>query len=160
METTFREAGPADAAEIVRLIALVAAENMWIRTQVPFEVVAREERMTIALTAGTMVSFIAHVDAAPAGELTLIFREDRVALGMVIVAEHRRRGIGRALLLLAFAKVRERAVSRIDLAVYAHNHGAIELYRSQGFLECGPPTPEERADGQRWEAIPMSVELR
>jgi hypothetical protein len=46
MNPTYREARPEEAGEIVRLIAAVAAENQWIRTEVPFDLADRARRMT------------------------------------------------------------------------------------------------------------------
>jgi ribosomal protein S18 acetylase RimI-like enzyme len=159
MQPNFREAGTGDTGDIVRLIALVAAENQWIRTELPFDQAERERRMVTAMQAGNMVSFVVETDAGIVGELTLLFREERAALAMVVTAPYRRQGIGRALMSLAIAKVRERAVPRIELAVYSHNRAAIALYRSLGFVDSGPAVAEERSDGQRWEAIPMTKEI-
>jgi len=159
MEPNIREAVPEDAGDIVRLLAGVAAENMWIRTELPFDEAERERRMMVAMKAGDMVSFVARTDTTTVGEVTLRFREDRAALAMVVAAAHRGRGLGRALMAFAVAKARERGASRIDLAVYSHNLPALALLRSLDFVETGSPIPEQRSDGQRWEAIPMSKYL-
>jgi GNAT superfamily N-acetyltransferase len=111
--------------------------------------------MAAAMKDGYMVTFLVEADATIVGEVTLAFREDRAALAMVIEAGHRGKGYSRALLLHAIHNGRERGVKRIELAVYTHNAPAIKLYRSVGFIESGPPTPETRSDGQRWDAIPM-----
>lgn len=159
MNPTYREAGPEDTVEIVRLIAAVAAENQWIRTELPFDLAERAQRLAAAMKAGYMVTFLAEAEAIVVGEVTLAFREDRAALAMVIDAGHRGKGYGRALLLHAINNGRERGVKRIELAVYTHNAPALKLYRSVGFIESGPPTPERRSDGQCWEAIPMGLNL-
>ena len=159
MNPTYREAGPEDAGEIVRLIAAVAAENRWIRTELPFDMAERAQRMAAAMSAGDMVTLFVESDGTVVGELTLLFREDRAALAMVIDAKYRGRGYGRALLSLAIDKARARETNRIELAVYAHNPQALKLYRSVGFVESGPPIPETRSDGQRWETIPMALNL-
>jgi GNAT superfamily N-acetyltransferase len=159
VEAIYREAGPEEAGEIVRLIAAVAAENQWIRTEVPFDLAARAQRMTVALKAGDMVTFFVEIDARVVGEATLHFRLDTAAFAMVVDAAHRGKGYGRELLLRAIDKARERASTRIELAVYAHNAPALKLYRSVGFVESGPPVPELRSDGQHWHAIPMALNL-
>src|ERR1700722_11189707 len=129
MNPTYREAGPEDAGEIVRLIASVAAERRWIRTELPFDMTERGRRMASAMTAGNMVALFVETDATVVGEVTLLFHDDRAALAMVIDATHRKRGYGRALLALAIDKARARATTRIELAVYAHNAPALKLYR-------------------------------
>lgn len=160
MKANIRAAVPADAGAIVALLAAVAAENMWIRTEIPFDAAEREQRLVADMATGGIVSFVAESGALVVGELTLRFHADRAALGMVVAAAHRGRGIGRELLVRAIAKARERVVSHIELAVYAHNTAAIALYRSLDFLESGPCAVEVRSDGQRWEALPMSKDLR
>lgn len=160
MGANIRLAGAADAGPLVGLLAQVAAENRWIRTEVPFDIATRERRMIAALESGTLVWFIAELDAVVVGELSLRFRDDCAVFGMVVAGAHRRRGIGRQLLTVAIAKALERSASRIELEVYAHNTAAISLYRTFGFIESGPPVTEERGDGRRWEAVPMSKDLR
>lgn len=159
MNPTFREAGPEEAGEIVRLIAQVAAENQWIRTELPFDTEERAWRMTAALAAGKMVTIFVEIDGAIVGEVTLYLRENRAALAMVIEASYRGKGFGRTLLLLAIEKARARAVTHIELAAYAHNAQALRLYRSGGFVESGPATTEIRSNGERWEVIPMELNL-
>ncbi len=159
MDPTFREAGPEEAGEIVRLIAGVAAENQWIRTELPFDMEERARRIAIALAAGNMVTIFVEIDGAVVGEVTLYFREHRAALAMVIEAAYRGKGIGRMLLSLAIEKARARRATYIELAAYSHNAQALRLYRSVGFVEFGPATTEIRSNGERWEVIPMELNL-
>jgi ribosomal protein S18 acetylase RimI-like enzyme len=156
MGANIRLAGSADAGPLVGLLGEVAAENRWLRTEVPFDPASRRQRMIAALATGALVAFVAEVDSAIVGELSLRFRDDRAAFGMVVAATHRGQGIGRQLLSAAIAKARERSAAHIELEVYAHNAAAIALYRDFGFSESGPPVTEERGDGQRWQAIPMA----
>ena len=160
MGANIRAAGPADVRALVGLLGAVAAENRWIRTEVPFDAAERERRMIAALATGTLVAFVAELDCAGVGQLSLRFRDAHAALGMVVAAAQRGQGIGRQLLSAAIAKARERSVPSIELEVYAHNVAAIGLYRSFEFRTSGPPVAEQRSDGQRWEAIPMSKDLR
>jgi ribosomal protein S18 acetylase RimI-like enzyme len=160
MGANIRLAGPADAGALVGLLAEVAAENRWIRTVVPFDIALREQRTIAALVAGTLVAFVAESDCVVVGELSLRLRDDRAAFGMLVAATHRGQGIGRQLLAAAVAEARERSAARIELEVYAHNTAALALYRAFGFIESGPPVTEERADGQRWQAVPMTYVFR
>jgi putative acetyltransferase len=56
---------------------------------------------------------------------------------MFVVATHRGRGIGTALMSEAMRWAHEHAIERIELTVYPHNVAAIALYRRFGFLEEG-----------------------
>lgn len=54
--------------------------------------------------------------------------------------EMRGKGIGRALLDHVIAEARQRGLSRINLetGTAALHHPAVSLYRSAGFVDCGP----------------------
>jgi len=58
-------------------------------------------------------------------------------LGIAVAADHRRRGIGSALMAEAFRWGRSVGVEKIMLAVYPTNDVAIALYRRFGFVEEG-----------------------
>ena len=73
---------------------------------------------------------------------------------VAVSPEHRRRGIGRLLTLAAINHARKRRVEEIWLHVRDDNPGAIELYRSLGFVELarrtqwqGKPDRNASADG-------------
>ena len=55
------------------------------------------------------------------------------ALGMGVAAQHRARGIGKALLRATIEGASARGISRIELLVRADNEPAIALYRRFGF---------------------------
>ncbi len=57
-----------------------------------------------------------------------------VLWGMWVRPEDRRSGVAGELVLSALAWARDRAVDTVTLTVYSHNTGAIELYRSLGFV--------------------------
>ena len=50
-----------------------------------------------------------------------------------IVAEHRRQGLGRALMLKAMRGFQQLGITRVSLEVTADNQGAVQLYESLGF---------------------------
>jgi ribosomal protein S18 acetylase RimI-like enzyme len=58
----------------------------------------------------------------------------------VVHPGHRRRGLGRALLLHIFRAFRERGARSVDLKVHVGNPGAISLYESLGMarISAGP----------------------
>ncbi len=61
---------------------------------------------------------------------------------LAVLPEHRRRGIGRKLVLTGISYLRSRGCRLAELWVGEKNHPAINLYRTLGFTEAG------RAD--RW----------
>lgn len=56
---------------------------------------------------------------------------------IAVKGEHRRRGVGRALLLYAVKRAEERGCRFISLEVRKSNSAARELYLSEGFTLCG-----------------------
>jgi putative acetyltransferase len=155
-----REAAPADVEAIVELLRDVAAENRWVRTEVPFDLAGRRRHLIDGMTAGGLIAFVAEIDGAIAGELSLRIHGERAVFGMVVALTQRRRGLGRQLVTAAIAKARERGVSSIEIEVYAHNRAAIELYVSLGFVKYGDLVREERHDGRRWNVVRMRLDNR
>jgi homoserine dehydrogenase len=77
------------------------------------------------------------------GNLSIARRDDHPAtwhvatIGMFVIASHRGRGIGTALMAEAIRWAREYGLERIELSVYPQNEGALALYRRFGFVEEG-----------------------
>jgi RimJ/RimL family protein N-acetyltransferase len=159
MSPAIRVAQTADIPRIVDLIRDIAAENRWVRVEVPFDAPARERHLSARMAAGELIAFVAESDGAIVGELTLRIRNGRAVFGMVIAADHRRRGLGRAFVTAAIATARERTASSIEIEVYTHNHAALRLYNSAGFIPHGDPVPERRHDGQQWTIQRMRYDL-
>jgi ribosomal protein S18 acetylase RimI-like enzyme len=89
-------------------------------------------------------TFIAEVDGEIAGFVDVrvqnnpahvFFRARRVAFvaQLVVKDEHRKRGVGRALMETAAAWARERDCTEITLNVFEFNEPAQRLYRSLGY---------------------------
>ena len=156
---TTRLATADDIPAIVAQFAAVAAEGKWIRTQAPVDVAERERRFAASLESGASIMLIAEERGALVGQLSLWLRDGRAHLGMMVAATERGRGIGRALMEQAFGEARAREILSIDLEVYGHNGAARALYRSLGFVESAPAGSEERATGERFEVIPMTLAL-
>lgn len=155
-----RATEPADVPGVVAVLHAVAAENRWIRTTADFNVADRVRFMTAAYEAGRVIGFVAEAAGTIVGEIGVRIDAGRALLGMAIVSGYRGRGIGRALMEAIIAALRERAIRGIDLQVYDHNTAAIGLYRSLGFADTGAPAEVElRADGARWQALSMTLEL-
>ncbi|MDO8631903.1 MAG: GNAT family N-acetyltransferase [Phycisphaerales bacterium] len=56
------------------------------------------------------------------------------SLGMGVLKDYRRHGIGARLLLATMAKAKKKGITRITLKVRADNAGAIRLYEDTGFV--------------------------
>lgn len=67
--------------------------------------------------------------------------------GMGVVAEYRRRGIGRQMMLFLMERARQRGLSHINLEVIEQNHGAHILYKSLGFVDMRGLVSVERGPG-------------
>ena len=72
-------------------------------------------------------------------------------IGMMVADTHRGRGIGRALLIAAIAKLKGTpGLAQVTLTVTSTNRAAIGLYESQGFERYGClPDAIRLADGRR-----------
>jgi ribosomal protein S18 acetylase RimI-like enzyme len=87
------------------------------------------------------------------GNVSLIpYRHDRkkyyLIANVAVRPEDRRRGIGRALTVAAMQHARQRHSDEIWLHVRDDNPGAIELYRSLGFIEMARRTSWQAPTGQ------------
>lgn len=78
-------------------------------------------------------------------------------LGMGIVAEHRGRGIGEALIGAALEQARQRGLTRVELTVRADNERAIALYRRIGFVDEGMKRKAIRVDGAYIDVFCMAL---
>ena len=69
-------------------------------------------------------------------------------LGIMVEREWRGRGVGRALIEFVLDWARANPVlERVTLGVWSSNRGAIELYRSMGFVEEGRQRGQGRIEG-------------
>jgi len=77
-------------------------------------------------------------DGSPAGALFLRFRGGRCRVYSIAVdPEFRGRGLGRVLLGTALIRARKRGCRIVHLEVDPANQGAVNLYRSMGFVPDG-----------------------
>ncbi len=82
--------------------------------------------------------FVAWEDEAPAGFLLARDLGDEVEiLSVGALPEHRRRGIGAALLDTAAAEARRRQIGSLVLEVAEDNDNARRLYAAQGYVPVG-----------------------
>ena len=124
---------PAAAFDHATLAALVTAvyRDYW------FPVVLDDagfRRMVETSDIELELSRVAVIDGEPAG-VTLVARRGREGWigGMGVTSEHRRHGLGRAMLTSALAAAREAGVERLRLEVLEQNEPARALYAELGF---------------------------
>ncbi|MFZ1879801.1 MAG: GNAT family N-acetyltransferase [Gaiellaceae bacterium] len=144
-----------DRLPLATLFAAVAEERDGIATEPPVDVEARAASWTLDGTlvavAGDQIVGSLHVDASRFG-----FGE----IGMAVARDWRGRGVGTALLAAAIEWARERGLHKLSLSVFAHNAGAIGLYRKVGFVEEGRRVKHyRRASGELWDVIEMGLLL-
>ena len=89
--------------------------------------------------------------------LDRLIQAHRGALGMGIVASHRRRGLGLRLINTVLAQARKVGFVRVELCVHADNARAIALYDKVGFVREGVQRDATRIDGQYGDTIMMAI---
>ncbi|WP_226647215.1 GNAT family N-acetyltransferase [Mesobacillus subterraneus] len=83
-----------------------------------------------------MTSYLVEKEGQIIGKVNLQLTSKLGAIfGLGVLPEHRRKGYGRALLLLAIEKLGEANAKEIMLQVAAENSNALNLYKSCGFEE-------------------------
>jgi ribosomal protein S18 acetylase RimI-like enzyme len=77
-------------------------------------------------------------------------------LGMGVLKEFRRQGIGTRLMERTISEAKERGLERIELEVYASNTPAINLYEKWGFVCEGVKKKARKLDGVYDDIIVMA----
>jgi L-phenylalanine/L-methionine N-acetyltransferase len=158
-----RAARPGDAAELVRLADEIGAEpEGWLIAERAWRSVGEERRYlrTIARYPHAAV-FVAESDGRVVGRLSLA-RDPHPAsahvadLGLMVAPEHRRQGIGRALMDTAFEWARASGVRKLELHVFPHNTPALALYDRLGFEREGVRKGHYARGQQELDAILMA----
>ena len=80
-------------------------------------------------------------------------------LGLMVAAEHRRHGVGRALLKTAVSWAREQGIRKLELHVFPHNEPALRLYEQFGFEREGYRKAHYRRAGEYVDAILMAYRV-
>jgi putative acetyltransferase len=137
-----RPARPRDARSFRRAYAEVAAERRFIQTETVTRSAGFYRRRFRRSWDGRAAHLVALDGDLVVGSLSL--RRDEhpatqhvATFGMFVVASHRGRGVGTALMEQALTWARRFGVERIELTVYPGNQAAIALYRKFGFVEEG-----------------------
>lgn len=144
LAVTFRKATNADAREIARQNAIYFnddeydendfEENEQGDQEIAFQnedIILPEEEEKRGMT-----SYLVEKDGQIIGKVNLQLTSKLGAIfGLGVLPQHRRKGYGRALLLMAIVKLKEANAKEIMLQVAAENANALNLYKSCGFEE-------------------------
>jgi ribosomal protein S18 acetylase RimI-like enzyme len=80
-------------------------------------------------------------------------------LGMGVLREYRRKGIGRNLLQTALDMAQEIGMEKVELDVFASNRAAIELYEEAGFVVEGRRIKSRKLDEKYDDIVEMGLFL-
>jgi putative acetyltransferase len=161
-----RPAAPADAAALVALAEAVGSEaGRWILATDTWRSVGEERRYlkTVQRHPDAAV-FVAEVDGRVVARLSLS-RDPHPAsrhvadLGLMVLEDYRRRGIGRRLLDEGVAWARSFGIRKLELHVFPWNEAALRLYESFGFEREGYRKRHYDRDGEDVDAILMAYYL-
>ena len=158
-----RRAGPGDAAELVELARAVGAEpEGWLITNGEWRTTSEERRYLRAVRRHTHAAvFVAETADGIVGRISLA-RDSHPAsehiadLGLMVAEEHRRQGVGRALMDAAESWAREVGVHKLELHVFPYNTAAIALYEGMGYEREGYRRDHYRRVGGYVDAILMA----
>ena len=160
-----REAVPGDATALVSLARAVGSEpEGWLISTRDWRGAGEERRYLRSLRRSRDAAvFVAEGPDGIVGRLSL-GRDPHPAsfhvadLGLMVAADHRRQGIGRALLERAVKWARANGVAKLELHVFPHNRPAIALYERFGFVREGYRRRHYRRAGQYVDAILMAFD--
>jgi ribosomal protein S18 acetylase RimI-like enzyme len=140
-------------------VGAVAAEGRWLARTTPFSleqsasfVASNIEHGHPQFVACDAERVVGWCDVHPAPVETYAHAG---VLGMGVLADYRRRGIGRRLIEATIAAASER-FEQVDLDVYASNEAARALYASVGFVEQGRKRRGRKLDGAYDDVIIMT----
>ena len=156
-----RRAQPRDADGFARVVAAVAEEGRFIVTEPPVDVAAFADRVRATIDADRDALWVLTHEGEVVGCLGLhAVVGGVVSLGMCVLAGHRGRGGGSALLDAALAHARASGLARVELEVFPENGPAVALYASRGFAVEGLRRAHyPRRDGTRRSSLVMALLL-
>lgn len=163
MQALIRPMRAEDLDQALTILADVAAEGLWVGTEVGFDVDARRAMWERDLGDGASTALVA-VDVATqriVGHGRVVVEPYGVAeVGMVLAEPARGHGIGGQLLDSLIGAARDLGAHKLDLQVWPHNEAAIRLYRSRGFVVEGRLIRHyPRRSGQLWDSVIMGLAL-
>ncbi|MFL5736409.1 MAG: GNAT family N-acetyltransferase [Actinomycetota bacterium] len=161
---TIRPARPRDAGSFLDLWRSVVAEGRSVRSERVRQRPSHYRRQFRRSWTDTGAEIVAVSGEQVVGHLS-IRREDSpttahvATLGIAVAADHRRQGIGSALIAECLRWARGVGVHKVMLSVFPHNAQAIGLYRKFGFVEEGRLVAYSRRAGGYQDELLMSVWL-
>jgi len=154
-----RPATEDDLEPALDVLVSVAEERLYIGTEPPVD---RDERLTkwrerFADPKATM--FVAVAEGRVVGTADVKWA-GASEIGMAILPEWRRSGIGSALLEALISWCEDSGSHKMELQVWPHNHAAIALYEKFGFEQEGYLKRHyRRRNGEIWDCIIMGLQL-
>ena len=139
-----RPAEPGDAQPLVELASEIGGEEgAWLLTTADWRSITEERRYLRAVRRHPDAAvYVAEDEGRVVARLSLA-RDVHPAsrhvadLGLMVAPSHRRRGVGRALLVQAVEWAQSVGVRKLELHVFPWNEPAIALYESFGFEREG-----------------------
>jgi RimJ/RimL family protein N-acetyltransferase len=144
MSVRVHAARPADARRLVELAREVGAEpEGWLISAGEWRSVWEERRHLVAIgRSGHGAVLVAENQAGIVGRLSIL-RDPHPAsghvadVGLMVAADHRRAGVGTALLHAAEEWARGAGIRKLELHVFPHNEAALALYEQAGYRREG-----------------------
>jgi RimJ/RimL family protein N-acetyltransferase len=162
-----RRAEPGDADRLVDLAREVGAESEgWLITSGEWRSSSDERRYLKAIRRHHDAAvFVAEENGGVVGRLSVArdvhpASEHVADLGLMVARDHRRRGVGHALMEAAEAWARGVGVRKLELHVFPYNTPAIALYEKLGYEREGLRRRHYRRGGDFVDAILMAKVLR
>ena len=161
-----RRAQPGDASALVELASAVGGEpEGWLISGATWRSAVDERRYLRAVRRHPDAAvFVAELDGEVAGRLSL-GRDPHPAsrhvadLGLMVAADARRQGVGRALLEAAVEWARGAGIRKLELHVFPWNEAAIALYDAFGFEREGYRKGHYRRADEDVDAILMAYRV-
>jgi RimJ/RimL family protein N-acetyltransferase len=162
-----RAAEPADAGRLVELARKVGAEpEGWLITGGDWRSAGEERRYLRSVNRHSDAAvFVAETNGAIVGRLSVArdihpASEHVADVGLMVGQEHRRLGVGTALMQAAEQWAREAGIEKLELHVFPHNDPAIALYEQLGYQREGLRRRHFRREGELVDAVLMAKDLR
>ena len=161
-----RDAEPGDARQLVELAQAVSRESgAFLLTTDTWRGVAEERRFIRSLRRNPDALLLVGEDVGMIVARLSAARDTHPAsrhvadLGLMVAAEYRRRGIGRALLDRTVDWARHVRVRKLELHVFPWNDPAIALYEAYGFEREGLRRGHYVRDGEEVDAVLMAYRV-